>query len=109
MKHNSWFDIEQSVLFIRYVGDVTVEDYRKVNDQILALLPPKERQSRIRQPNRAVAYSIAGQAGALLYSSLTHPCQSSILTGLTRKPRSGGAGLHSAGSCAPAYCHCDLQ
>lgn len=39
MKHEVWLNEEEGVLFVRYVGDITVEDYSEVSDRVLAFTP----------------------------------------------------------------------
>jgi len=39
MNHKVWLDEEKGVLFVRYVGDITIDDYRKVTDKVLEVSP----------------------------------------------------------------------
>lgn len=39
MKHEVWLDEKEGVLFVRYVGDITVEDYSEVSDRVLEFTP----------------------------------------------------------------------
>jgi len=39
MKHEVWLDKDKGVLYVRYMGDITVVDYSEVSDRVLAFTP----------------------------------------------------------------------
>jgi len=39
MKHEVWLDKNKGVLFVRYMGDITVADYSEVSDRVLDFSP----------------------------------------------------------------------
>jgi hypothetical protein len=76
MKHEVWLDEDQGVLFVRYVGDITVPDYSQVSDQVLAFTPEQRlltlvdmSEAKVSKLDRKTRAAIDERVQALLHDN----------------------------------------